>query len=73
MDAVDRMQASEQALERAAIRKALDALPAGRTCRPGGRECSECGRPIPAKRLRALPGARTCIACQRELERGRPF
>lgn len=29
-----------------------------------GRECSECGLPIPAARLRAMPHAHRCIECQ---------
>ena len=68
MDAVDLSQAAEESLRQAAIRNVLDALPAGRTCRPNGRMCAGCGKPIPAKRLRALPGARLCIGCQREAE-----
>ncbi|HEY3066740.1 MAG TPA: TraR/DksA family transcriptional regulator [Methylomirabilota bacterium] len=31
--------------------------------------CSECGAPIPARRLLALPDATTCVACQERLER----
>jgi len=31
--------------------------------------CAECGGPIAAKRLQALPDARTCVACQDRLER----
>ena len=31
--------------------------------------CAECGGPITAKRLLALPDARTCVACQGQLER----
>ncbi len=29
--------------------------------------CLSCEKPIPAKRLRALPWARYCVACQEEL------
>ena len=72
MDAVDRMQASEELL-RARINEAAGSIPAARACRPGSRQCEGCGRAIPAKRLRALPGARLCIGCQRESEEGRPF
>ena len=32
--------------------------------------CDECGEPIPAARLRALPGVATCVRCQERLERG---
>ena len=31
--------------------------------------CSECGEPIPARRLAAMPDATTCVACQERLER----
>ena len=31
--------------------------------------CTECGGPIPAKRLLALVDARTCVTCQETLER----
>jgi len=30
--------------------------------------CSECGAPIPEKRLVAVPDATTCVACQDRLE-----
>jgi len=30
--------------------------------------CSECGAPIPAKRLLAVPDATTCVTCQGQLE-----
>lgn len=30
--------------------------------------CEGCGRPIPLKRLRAVPTARYCVACQRREE-----
>lgn len=33
--------------------------------------CQRCGQPIPAERLEALPWAAYCIACQREVDRGR--
>jgi DnaK suppressor protein len=31
--------------------------------------CSECGNPIPAKRLAVMADATTCVACQERLER----
>ena len=31
--------------------------------------CSDCGAPIPPKRLQALPDTTTCVACQEQLER----
>lgn len=36
-----------------------------------GRDCSECGLPIPVARLRANPMAHRCIDCQEDFERGR--
>ena len=67
------MQASNEALERAAVREALDAIQPDPDVPPLRRECAGCDRPIPMKRLRALPGAKLCIGCQREVEGGRPF
>ena len=31
--------------------------------------CRECGEPIPAERIRAIPGVGLCLACQEEWER----
>lgn len=36
-----------------------------------GRQCSECGLPIPVARLRAEPTAHRCISCQEDWEAGR--
>ncbi len=36
-----------------------------------GRDCSECGLPIPAARLRAKPQAHRCIECQEYWEKRR--
>ncbi|MCL7726144.1 TraR/DksA family transcriptional regulator [Actinobacillus pleuropneumoniae] len=36
-----------------------------------GRECSECGLPIPTARLRANPKAHRCMSCQQDWEDGR--
>ena len=33
--------------------------------------CSECGTPIPPKRLLAIPDATTCVVCQERLEQAR--
>lgn len=33
--------------------------------------CRECGDPIPARRLEALPGVGLCLACQEERESAR--
>ena len=39
---------------------------------PDARPCQDCGRPISAERLEALPRATLCAACQRGEERGDP-
>lgn len=33
--------------------------------------CTDCGRPIPAERLEAVPAAATCLDCRAIRERGR--
>lgn len=68
MDALDHAQAPEEAIERNALRKILDALSDLTPRPPRSRDCAACGEPIPAARLQALPGARRCVGCQRELE-----
>jgi len=35
--------------------------------------CRECGEPIPAARLRAIPGVGLCLGCQEDRERGLLF
>ena len=35
----------------------------------GVRLCDECGEPIPAKRLKALPNTRLCVECAEDQER----
>lgn len=49
-----------------------DALAAGAATRaalfrgaaPTARDCIDCGDPIPAERLAAVPGAARCVLCQ---------
>ncbi|QOF68969.1 TraR/DksA C4-type zinc finger protein [Actinobacillus sp. GY-402] len=36
-----------------------------------GRDCVECGLPIPPQRLRAVPLAVRCISCQQDFEDGK--
>lgn len=36
-----------------------------------GRDCADCGKPIPKARLQVLPFARCCIDCQMAREQGR--
>ena len=68
MDIVDRMQAREQGMLDLAIRRAR--TPRAPRASSGRGLCRACGKPIPAKRLEALPGVGTCIGCQRRLEEG---
>jgi len=37
---------------------------------PEARRCADCGRPISAERLEALPGAILCVDCQQSDDRG---
>jgi RNA polymerase-binding protein DksA len=55
------LQNQEQVLDEIA-----DALERIRQGRFGA--CEECGQPIPARRLQALPHARHCVECARKLE-----
>lgn len=38
---------------------------------PEGRDCFDCGQPIPKKRLALVPGARRCVKCAESFERKR--
>lgn len=49
------------------VQAALDRIDAGVYGK-----CSECGEPIGAKRLQALPAVETCIACQSSRETQAP-
>lgn len=68
MDALDRMQADEDLILDAAIRRQRSALPPAAAGAIARKRCSSRGGPIAPARLRALPGADRCIDCQRELE-----
>lgn len=64
------MQAREQDLLDSAIRRArTSGIP---RATGGSGLCRVCRKPIPAKRLRALPGVTTCVGCQERLEEDRP-
>jgi len=72
LDLAQGVESSEQAgltvsrlVERAnRLRRALTRVSDGRYgC------CAECDRPIPQRRLLALPDVTTCVACQEQLER----
>ena len=68
MDIADQAQDSEAVYRRVALAR-------GRT-RPMGRQlvidgcvrCAECGEPIPAARLTAVPGVALCRDCQEDAE-----
>lgn len=70
MDIFDQAQELERLDRETALLRARAALHRegpewidGRPC------CRECGEPIPARRLEALPGVGLCRACQEERER----
>jgi DnaK suppressor protein len=56
-----------QARELEEVSRALEDLEAGRYG-----VCRDCGKPIPAARLRVLPSATRCVACQAQLEGASP-
>lgn len=55
--------AGREAEELASINDALDKIEEGTYG-----ECEECGKPIPAARLKALPFASMCIKCKEQQE-----
>ena len=68
MDFIDRMQDLEGVLLQSQIDQVVgEAL--GAPGEGGVRRCTDCGEPVPAKRLRALPGATRCLPCQEGFER----
>lgn len=65
----DEGQAAEALFREGAIAAALPVAPAGNQVVEDGRVvCAECGEPIPAARLEAVPGATRCRACQADFE-----
>lgn len=65
----DDAQAAETFYREGAIAAALPDAPAGNQVVENGRVvCAECGEPIPAQRLKAVPGATRCRACQADFE-----
>ena len=69
MDVIDDAQEAEALYREDAIAIALGRAPAGHQCREHGViVCADCGRPIPAARLAAMPGATRCRECQEEAE-----
>lgn len=66
MDEADRAQAMTEVYEQAALNRPSFFQPV-----QGGRkwrECDDCGKAIPFKRMKANPGATRCIKCQTEFE-----
>lgn len=53
---------------RAELNLVLEAL--ARIAEESYGECAECGRPVEAKRLEAVPWARCCLACQEKHDSG---
>jgi len=69
VDVADDAQQAEALYRDAAIAAAQESVPAGEQCREHGViVCADCGRPIPAARLAAVPGATRCRECQEEAE-----
>lgn len=69
IDFGDEGQAAETLYREGAIAAALPAAPDGHQMMENGRVvCAECGEPIPAARLAAVPGATRCRACQTDFE-----
>jgi len=63
-DFMDRAQALEQRLGDQALTVTTEGL-----ALPGLTVCEDCGNPISAARLEALPSARRCVPCQDQAER----
>ncbi len=77
-DEGDRARASSDQRERQIVvehlRQLLAQVKSARERLAGGTYgiCMDCGRPIPAERLEALPYATLCVTCQSKRERGNP-
>lgn len=69
-DIGDDAQAAEALFREAALTAAARPAPAGGQVVEDGRVvCVECGEPIPAARLAAVPGATRCRGCQEVSEK----
>jgi len=64
----DDAQAAETLFREGAIAAALPAPAGSQVIEDGRLVCAECGEPIPAQRLKAVPGATRCRACQAGFE-----
>ena len=71
MDEIDRSAAAEALFRQSALTKAQTRPHEAQEIDAQGRVvCLDCGEPIPAARLRALPHAVRCVDCQAEYEEG---
>ncbi|MCE5184632.1 MAG: TraR/DksA family transcriptional regulator [Planctomycetaceae bacterium] len=70
-DEIDRAQAATEVYQEAALLAHKRRTPPARIVplNGGARDCLDCGKPIPAARLKALPNAIRCIECQNKKER----
>ena len=69
MDDCDMAQKAERVYLAQALARAGQATPQeGQRTRAGRVVCLDCGEPIPAGRLAAVPGACRCVECQKEME-----
>lgn len=68
MDIVDRAQQIEERILELAKKKPLNKIPETYFVIDGKRCCTDCDKPIPLRRLEAVPGAVRCVGCQTEYE-----
>ncbi|EGJ49034.1 TraR/DksA family transcriptional regulator [Desulfocurvibacter africanus] len=64
MDEVDQSQRAEELFLAEALARRNASEPLGPVFLDGVACCRECGEPIPAARLAAVPGAALCVGCQ---------
>jgi DnaK suppressor protein len=75
MDVFDQAQANDELFRDAALKEHLAEVKRAasivkRKLVHAGRSCLDCGKPIPAKRLKANPAAIRCVPCQTKYEQG---
>lgn len=73
VDFIDKLVEQEQILEQKLAPRPESALSEDEIAIIAlkGRDCVECGLPIPPQRLRAVPLAVRCISCQQDFEDGK--
>lgn len=69
VDDFDRASEVEAQFQAASLAKHRQQHPTFAGTSPQARNCIDCGFPIPAVRLDALPGAVRCVDCQQQRER----